>query len=166
MNYVIGDWAVKSLTTDTIATAKNISVTDLKYSTDFKRTVDEPAEAKVVNITSANILSPEELRFGRKTIKNVYLNSNIDVSAQLPEKQGVQVMAELKFHLQATNSVSGLEADLPFTVRTVLYTPASSVVTSDAIKYALLRGVASCFATGSTNETRFVELIKGSLLPS
>lgn len=164
--YTTGNWSVNKQTTDTIVALKNISVTDLKYSTDFGKSEDEPNEAVVRNTTSALMSSPEQIRFGRKEVANVYAGTQIKTVNQPADRTGVQAMVEVKLNLKATNSVSGLEVDLPFTVRTVIIVPGASSVTDEAVDYALKRGIAALFCTGKTDSLRIKEIIRGSLIPA
>lgn len=163
--YVSGNWTVAIQIADSIATPKNIVVTDLKYSTDFGKSEDEPEEAVVRNTTSALMCPPEQIRYGRKDVANIYSGTNIKTVNQPADKSGVQAMVEIKLNLHATNSVSGAEVDLPFTVRTVMVAPAASCVTDEAVDFALKRGIAALFNTGKADSSRIKQIIRGSLIP-
>lgn len=165
MLYTTGNWTVKNLTTDTVPTEKNIPVADLSFASDYKRTKDEPKDAEMVNITSPCVISPEKVVYGRSIVKNVYADSGIDSANQFAQKEGIQVLAKVSFNLQATNGVSGQEVLMPMTSYVVLRTPSAPIITGEAVEYALKRAIANCFATGSNDESRIVDLVKGALLP-
>lgn len=163
--YTVGNWSVSKLTTDSITTQKTLSITDLNYKVDFAKSEDEPAEAVVKNTTSTAMASPEQIRYGRKDVANVYAGTQIKTVNQPADKTGVQAMVELKFNLRAVNSVSAAEVDLPFTVRTVVIVPSATSVTDEAVEYAIKRGIAALLNTGKVDGLRIKEIIRGSLLP-
>lgn len=101
-NYTIGNWTVSDLITDTVTATKNIVIPDLTYGTDFVKTENTPNEVIISNKTSLDIESPEQIRYAYNIVKDVYKDTDIDVSAQAPLKRGVQVMTELKTKYRAT----------------------------------------------------------------
>lgn len=165
-NYTSGNWSVSDLTTDTVTTPKNISVPDLSYSVDYAKTMDEPDEAKIANITSPDLAVHETIRFARSKVTNVYQNETlVDASNVSPNKTGVQVMVELSIIYRAVNSVTGEERDIPTKGRIVLRIPSVSYVTDAIILDLFQRTVSAATKTGATNQSRIVELVRGSLLP-
>lgn len=164
--YTIGDWTVSDLIADTIAAPKNISVPDLDYLVDYTKVSDEATEASIANTTGPDLLSHESIRFARSEVANVYAGSVSDSALMLPQKKGVQVMAELRNTYRAANSVSGNEYDLPCVARVVLRFPAFTCVTKDLVKDLLMRTIAASFGTGSTTESRIMDMAMGSLLPN
>lgn len=165
MNYTIGNWTVASLTTDTISTAKSLSLTDLDYTSDYSVSKDGTEEAILTNITGASLVSPEALRFGKTPIVDVYSGTDIPSISRLPAKGGVRTLCEVKFNLQAVNSVSGQEVLLPFKGWICLQLPTASVVTSAAVLYALKRTISSAFATGGVTEAMEVAIARGDYIP-
>lgn len=165
-NYTIGDFTVSDLVTDTITVAKNISVPDLKYATDYTKVLDSSEEAKIANTTGPDLLSHENIRFARSEVSNIYVGVNSDSAMVLPQKKGVQVMCELSNTYRATNSVSGNEYDLPCKGRIVLRFPASTCVTEALVTDLLVRTIASAFGTGAVNADRIMDLAMGALLPA
>lgn len=163
--YTTGDWTVSAQRTDTIATPKNIGIPDLKWSVDYAKVIDGTTEAKVANVTGADLLSHESVRFARSDVANIYSGVSVDSALQLSQKKGVQVMAEIDCSYKAANSVTGNEYDLPCKGRIVLRVPAFTCVTENLVTDLLIRTIASAFGTGAVNADRIMELIRGSLLP-
>lgn len=164
--YTTGDWTVSDLVTDTISTPKNISVPDLKFSTDFTKVLDTADEAKIANVTGTDLLSHESIRFARSEVANIYAGSNSDSAMIMPMKKGIQVMCELSNTYRATNSVTGNEYDLPCKARLVLRVPANTCVTEALVTDLLIRTIASAFGTGSVNADRLMDIVMGALLPN
>lgn len=165
-NYTTGNWTVSDLVTDSILTPKNVSVPDLDYDSDYAKTMDEPDEARISNITSPDLSVHETIRFARSKVTNVYQNVDlVDASNVSPNKTGVQVMIELTVIYRAINSVTGEERDIPTKGRIVLRIPSVSYVTDAIIMDLFVRTVGAATKTGSTDQTRLVELVRGSLLP-
>lgn len=165
LNYTTGHWTVKSQVTDTIATAKTLSISDLDYAHDYARTEDEPDEAKVANITSATLKPAEVLRFARTDIKNVYANSDVPSTSQVEAKGGVRTLVEADVQLSAVNSVSGAELTVPVRAWVCVQVPTASFVSSAVMEYTLGRALAGLFSTGSTSISREEDILRGSLLP-
>jgi hypothetical protein len=166
MKYTNHNWSVESLYTDSIATPKTISIPDLNYPTDFKKSSDEPSEAVITNITGKDISPMENIRFGSTVVNNIYSGTKTDVSSMAPNKQGVQILVELSETFRATNTVTGTEIDLPCKGRVVLKFPTHSCVTEAMVQELLLRTIAASFAKGSNTSSRVVEIARGSLLPN
>lgn len=165
MNYTNGNWTVSSLTTDTIATAKSISLTDVDFSNDFVKSMDEPNEGKLVNSTSTGIIPVESVRFARTEVSDIYNNIGIPGTAKFPTKSGVRVLCELVTSMKAVNSVSGDEYLIPIKAWTCVQVPSTDVISSTAVEYALKRQFAVCFDTKATSASRIVDIAKGAVLP-
>lgn len=166
MEYTTGNWTVKSLTKDSIEQSKTPSVPDLSYAVDYSKTLDEPDEARVANVTGSDVVSPEYIRYAKSTVANVYTNTDCEAAAQAPIKNGVQVMSELHTKYRAINSVTGEEIDVPCVGRIVLRVPTFSAVTEDLVSDLLARTVAAAYNTGSSDASRIMEMARGSLLPN
>lgn len=164
--YTIGDFTVSALYTDTLITPKDISVPDLDFAVDFKKTNDGASEAVIANITSPDLLSHENIRYARQDVSDVYNGVVIDSSMKFPNRRGVQVLAEISTVYRAVNSVSGDEYDLPCKGRIVLRVPAASCVTKALVEDLLNRTISAGFNTGEEDETRVMEMIMGSLIPA
>lgn len=165
MQYTIGDWTVSSLTTDTVTTTKNITVPDLDYKADYSISKDSPEEAILINTTGASLTSPESIRYANTKISNVYVGSEIPTIQQHPIKGGVRTLCELRTTLSATNSVSGLEVELPLKGWVCLQVPTVNLVTKQAVEYLLCRALSTAFNTGATDGTREVEVARRDLIP-
>lgn len=165
LNYTTGNWTVTSLTTDTVATAKTISIPDLSYSHDYAKTEDEPSEAKLANTTGTSLNVAERLRYARQDVKNVYASTDVGAANQMPVKTGVRTLAEANILVSATNAVSGAEYYVPLRAWVCVQVPTASFMKDDAVAYALGRALAANFDTGKTDESRQSEIIRGSLIP-
>lgn len=166
LSYTAGEWTVTSLTTDTkSATPKTLTISDLDYASDYAKTVDTPAEARLANKTSNTLTAMETLRFGRSDVTNVYSGTSIGASNQIPVKAGVRTLVEANVTIKAVNSVSGEEFLVPVRAWTCVQVPTASFISSSAMEYALGRAIAALLGTGDTSIAREANIARGSLLP-
>lgn len=165
MKYTHNQWSVSSNYKDTNQESKTISVPDLAFATDFKKSSDEPNEASITNITGDEITSSEHIRFGATPVKNIYSGTNTDVTAMHNQKSGMQVLVEISENYTATHAVTGQEVELPCKGRIVLRFPTASCVTEEMINDLLIRTISSALATGQTDAKRLVQIARGALLP-
>lgn len=165
MEYTIGNWTVKSLTTDSTETSKNLAIADLSYSKDFTvaKTTDE--EVMLNNTTGATLEPVENVRYGRTRITDVYAGTDIPLPNRIAAKNGVRTLCEVRCNLSAVNSVSGDELLLPLKGWVCLQVPTASMITPQAIEYMLSRAVSACLNEGSTDGARVTEVARGDLSP-
>lgn len=166
INYTNGNWTVSDNHTDTVTAAKTISIPDLSYDADFEKIKDSDGEVILANTTSTDLNIYETVRFAKSKVSNVYQGfdniGNLNTSAK---KSGVQAMVELKTVQTAINSVTGVEEHEPLMGRVVIRASSNSRLTAASIKEVMLRTFAACFATGSANEARMVDLLRGIVDP-
>lgn len=167
MNYTVGNWSVADLVTDSASTkTKSIAVPNLTWA-DYARLMDEPSEAQMTNVTSAQISSPETVRYARKEVSDVYSKSGIPTSAQMPVRTGVQVMAGINTSLKVVNTISGDEFVAPCRAWTVYQFPLHPAITKDAVQYLMLRNIAvQLDDNGSVDASRILEVARGVILPT
>lgn len=165
LSYTVGNWAIASLTTDTISTGKTLTVSDLDYANDFVVVEDEPTEGKLANITSTALGTMEQIRYAKSGVANVYSNSSIGASNQMPVKTGLRTLVEVNSTIQATNSVSGEEYLVPIRAWTCVQIPSASFIESSVVEYALGRCFGALFNTDSVTIDREVEVARGALIP-
>lgn len=165
LDYTSGDWNVVSLTTDTLPTAKTLSISDLDYSADYAKVLDTASEAQLANTTSATLSTMETLRFARNDVANVYNGTKIGAGNQMPVKTGVRTLVEANVTIKAVNAVSGEELLIPIRAWTCVQIPTASFISSRVMEYALGRSLAALFATGKISIDREADIAKGSLLP-
>lgn len=163
--YTIGNWTVDQLTTDTISTAKSLSLVDLDYANDFTLASNQPTEARLSNTTGQGINPVESLRYGRQKVQNVYQNFDVQTSQRLNTPEGVRTLSEIKFVLKATNSVSGQEILLPMRGWICLEVPTADFVQPQALELLLKRTVSAALATGKTNGDLATDIARGDLDP-
>lgn len=165
-NYTIGNWTVSDQYTDTVAATKNLTVPDLSYAVDFKKTTVTEDEAVISNITGADLSPHEIIRYGKSSVSNIYQGVDlVDSGSVAPVKRGVQVLVELTTVYHIANSITGDEYDLPVKGRIVLRLPSMSCVTNALVLDVLQRTCGAALDTGSTGANRIVELARGSILP-
>lgn len=164
-DYTIGNWTVSALTTDTVSTAKTLSIPDLSYVADYARQKLDDESATIINVTGTSVNSPESIRYACSSVNDVYSGLKTDKVNKFESTKGMQVMAEIKSTYRGVNSVTGREIDIPITGRVVLRVPSFSCVTSALVQDALNRTVACSLNTGKTDASRMVELLRGSVLP-
>lgn len=165
MSYTTGNWTVTSQQTDTIATAKTLSIPDMSYAANFAVTSDEPGECKLANITGSALLPVENLRYGRTVIANVYANTEVPASSQLEVKTGVRILVESAEQLHAVNSVSGKEVDVPVRAWLCVQVPTAGIVGDKAIEHAVGRCLGAMFSTGTVTTARLEACARGSVNP-
>lgn len=166
--YVVGNWTVSELTTDTITTAKNVSVPDIDWAHDYVIQKDSNGtECILANVTGDTLVAPEVVRVVRNSIDDIYKNIKVDVpnTARLPARKGVRTLVELNRVYQATNSVSGEEYLIPVRGWTALEMPTASLITSDAVDDLLKREIGVLFDTGVTTPSLEVGIARGDLNP-
>lgn len=165
LSYTAGNWTVVGLTTDTISTAKTLTIKDLDFVHDFVKIQDTADEAKLANVTSSALGVAETIRFAKSDVKNVYTNTTVGASNQMPVKSGIRTLVEVSTLVQATNSVSGEEYQIPVRAWTCVQVPTASFISEKVLEYALGRAISALFNTGDTSIDRVEEVARGSLLP-
>lgn len=165
-SYTIGSWTVSSLYHDSLQDSKSLDLPDLSYSTDFSKSVDEPSEAKIDNVTSTELTSPEQIRYATSKVSNIYNDTSTPAVSKMPNAAGVQNLVEINEVYRAVNSATGQEVDLPCKGRIVLRFPNNSVVTQALIQDLLVRTISAAFATGSVDASREVQIARGIVVPS
>lgn len=166
MQYTTGNWTVQSLYKDTLTTPKNLSLPDLSYATDYAKSVDEPSEAVISNITAQELIPAETIRFATQNVANVYNNTNVGAGSRLDNPTGKQILIGNTVFYRATNSVTGQEVLLPIPGHIVLKICTHPLVTTELIEDAMKRIISSAFATGSVDASRVVSLARGIMLPT
>lgn len=165
LSYTAGNWTVVDLIDDTIATGKTLTIPDLDYANDFVKVEDTATEAKLANITSPALGTAETIRYAKSDVKNVYTNTSVGASNQMPVKNGVRTLVEVNTLLSATNDVSGEEYQIPVRAWTCVQIPTASFITSDVLQYVLGRVLGAMFNTSKVDISRTEEVVRGSLLP-
>lgn len=165
LNYTSGNWTVVSLTTDTVTAGKTLTIADLSYNVDYTKVEDTATEAKLVNVTGSSLTSPEIIRYAKSDVKNVYTNSEVGASNQMPVKTGVRTLVEANVLVSATNSVSGEEYMVPVRAWTCVQVPTASFVSDKVLEYALGRCLGATFDTSKVTISREEDIARGSLIP-
>lgn len=165
LNYTSGNWTVASLTTDTVTAGKTLTIPDLSYAHDYAKTEDGTSEAVLANITSSALGTMESIRYAKSDVKNIYSNSQVGASNQMPVKTGIRTLVEANILIQSTNSVSGEEYLIPVRAWTCVQIPTASFISEDVLRYALSRAVGATFDTGVVTISREEAVARGSLLP-
>lgn len=166
LNYTAGHWTVTSLTTDTVTAGKTLTIPDLKYATDYAKTEDEPSQAVIANLTSTALGTMETIRYAKSDVKNIYTNTQVGASNQMPAKTGVRTLVEANVLIQAANSVSGEEYLIPVRAWTCVQIPTASFISDAVLNYAMGRVLGAMFDTSLTTTSREEAVARGSLLPN
>lgn len=155
--------------TDSITTAKTLSVPDLSYAADFAVTRDTPDEVVITNTTSP-IDQPETIRFGYNQVADVYRGTGIDPSVASVSKRGASIVVQLNDILRVAcdseTNCSPVQFDLPISTHIVMKVPINQYITADLVKQLVLRNVAALFSTGKTDSTRIDALLRHALTPT
>lgn len=147
-------------------TALNLSRGLVNFKADFAVKSDEPGEAIITNRKSP-LDAPETFRFGMTSIKDVYVNRNIDPGTYSPSKRGTQVLAQLEEVWTKTNSDdTSYRVNMPVSAHIVIRTPNDSAISLNDITELVGRLVSGLFETGSLTTDRLASLYRGSMLPS
>lgn len=165
LNYTSGNWTVESLTTDTVTAGKTLTIADLSYASDYAKLDSSATEARLANITSPAMTTPETIRFAKSDVKNVYTNTSVGASNQMPVKTGIRTLVEANILVQATNSVSGEEYLVPVRAWTCVQLPSASFISDKVLEYALGRAFGATFDTGLATISRENSIARGSLFP-
>lgn len=155
--------------TDSISTAKTLSVPDLDYAKDFAVTRDTPDEVIITNTTSP-IDQPETFRFGYNQIADVYKNTGIDPSVAAVSKRGASIVVQLNDILRVScnseTTCNPVQFDLPISTHVVIKVPVNQYINADLVKQLVLRNVAALFNTGSVTADRIDALLRHALQPT
>lgn len=165
LSYTAGNWTVVDLVDDTIAAGKTLTIPDLDYAHDFVKVEDTATEAKLVNVTSSALGPVETIRYAKSDVKNVYTNTDVGSSNQMPAKTGIRTLIEVSTLISATNSVSGEEYMVPVRAWTCVQVPTASFISNDVLRYVLGRAFGAMFDTSDATIARTEEVARGSLLP-
>lgn len=165
LSYTAGNWHVVALVDDTVDTGKTLTIPDLDYAHDYVKVQDTAEEAKLANVTSSALGAVETIRFAKSDVKNVYANTTIGASNQMPAKNGIRTLVEVNTTVSATNTVSGEEYMIPVRAWTCVQIPSASFISSDVLQYVVGRAIGAMFDTSSVTIDRIENVARGSLLP-
>jgi hypothetical protein len=167
MSYTIGNWTVEPLTSDSISTAKALSLVDLDYATDYTVTERGTAEVRLANTTGAGLAPVEQLRYGRTRVKDIYASSmDVPAGQKCNSKEGIRSLHEIRYLLKATNGVSGQELLLPMRGWICLEVPTVDFISASALTDLFKRTVSAALATGKTDGTLVADVARGDLDPT
>lgn len=167
--YTVGDYSVNTLTTETTSTPVSYTaVPVINYGTEFAVKSSKEGELVMVSTTGGVAESHEAIRYGFSKINNVYKDRGIQPSLQYAGKEGVQMLVEDKFEVEAVNSKTGESVLLPVAGRMVIQVPKGTLIATDLIQYAIKRviGAANTATTNVAVLDRFNDLAKGVLNPN
>lgn len=155
--------------TDSVTTAKTVSIPDLSYGKDFAVTRDTPDEVVITNTTSP-IDQPETFRFGYSNVADVYKNTGIDPSVASVSRRGVSLVVQmndiLRVGCSSETECNPVQFDLPISTHIVVKVPLNQYITADLVKQEILRNVAALFGTGEITSARIDALLRHALTPT
>lgn len=169
MQYTQGNWTVQDSVSGTSNEAFQIQVNP-GVRVHYARKGGNDGELVLTNITGSGLLAaPETVRYGKSAVADIYKGTDIPTGAQLPTKEGMRLLVEVKENLTASNSVSGTEVELPLKAWMVVQVPKSNIINGNAIHYAIQR-LLSAICMGGDEEwdavQRFFNIAHGDLDPS
>lgn len=166
MEYTTGNWKVNDLIDHANDTEATMNVARMTFNKDYARTSQTSTETDVVNTTSNLVGDVENVRFAYSKVNDIYDQSSVDPGNQLDNHRGVQIMVEAKTQLMATNSVSGKECILPMKSRIVVRVPAASLITQEAVAYAVNRAIAAAYGSEDSIAKNLMSMARGALDPT
>lgn len=150
------------------ATAPQITVPVLNYSTDFRVRQDEPNESIIANLTSP-ISQPERIRIAQQDVADVYRNTGIDPTMYYQSRRGTQVLLQLTDVFKVSDGTdASYEALLPISVHMVIKVPNNDLITSDICMNEVARLLGALYETNASGTTsnRLSSMLRGALLPA
>lgn len=152
--------------TQEAAATRKIDVPTLALSTDYAVTKNDQMDVYVSNLTSPTD-QPETLRYGSKSIQNIYNNSGIDPSFYATSKRGLSIVSELFEVASITDTDDpSFRIDYPIQTHVVIKVPVSQYVNANDVLTILLRNVSMLFQQSNSTSTRISELMHGAMVPS
>lgn len=120
--YVSGNWTFSPLHVDSVASPKQISVTNVSVPDEFNTSVTQINKNQKIDLDQAlfyadhtgdGLVSPGNMTLGRKAVRNIYSATEVSASEQLPQKGGVRGYVNWAMYFKVANSVSGAEYVVP-----------------------------------------------------
>jgi len=160
-NMNLNDTAIASAPT-------SITAPMINWGADYIKSQNVPGSV-VLAYNKAPIDAPQTVRFASTPIANIYQNTPVDPSYQLPQKRGLSLVAQLNQVVTVTdNADPSFRVDLPYSAHVVLRTPMSSFLTEAQI-WSILTRAMSCLVDKQTvanpYEYRLKQLLRGGLVP-
>lgn len=144
-------------------TGKNVSI-DTIDPDEYVTTSQLPDEVVETNLASP-MGRPEKFTFGRRIVKDIYANSDVDTAYRCPTKAGIKLLVNWETIASLTESTDPtFRMDFPISIRTTVTVPASDYLTADNVLLLVRHQFGAMFA-GSTDVTsaRIAKLLKGAL---
>lgn len=156
-------------TTDTAfagSTALTVPIPGLNWGVDFRSLSSVPGEVIATNLSSP-MDQPETFRFSQRAKANIYAGTDIDVSAYLPTRQGLDTLIECREVWVETDTLDSTYRKLmPGKCGITLSFPAYGNVTPEMVLSLLKRTVAAAFEQGVVTSTGISALQHGVLRKS
>lgn len=148
-------------------TSLDVSCAALNFEEDFEVESAVPGEVIAKNV-KAPVDRPETIRWTQRKVANIYAgNSDIDVSAYLPSRQGTSTLIELRNITEETSSTDDAYRKLiPMRVGLSFTLPSYSGITAAMAKDQILRCVAAMFDQADVTDARIASLQRGIMSPT
>lgn len=170
MSYSVGNWTIDLPVTDTVSTAKTLSIPDLSYAADYSAggaaTLQADHRETLVNTTGTMVMASESLEYALKKLMNVYGGLNIPTIYQGAVKSGRKGVIKSSLRLTAVNSVSGEEIIIPIDIHTVIKIPDNNILTPTILVDMVKRHVAALLPTGAVTGNLLANLMRGDVNPA
>lgn len=140
----------------------------LNWGKDFAKKQNVAGQA-VLSYNASPADAPQTVRFASTPISNIYTNTAVDPSYQLPNKRGVSLLAQLTQVVTVTDdAVPEYRVDLPFEAHVVFRTPLTSFLT-EAQMFGIITRAFACLIDEQTpanpSEYRLKQLLRGVMVP-
>lgn len=148
--------------------ATTITIQPLNYGKDWVKTQNTAGTAVLTYMNSPTD-AKQTIRYATTPIANVYANTTVDPSYQLPNKRGVSIVAQLNHVVTVTDdSDSEYQVELPIEAHVVMRIPQTSLLSDTQLFYIVKRAISTLIdeQTPANPETyRFSQLIRGAMVP-
>jgi len=151
-----------------------LDVPNINWHSDYVKSQVGPKNVVLTSLRTP-IDAPKTVRFSVTPVGNVYTNSGVDPSYQLPQKRGVSVLGQVTRVITVTdNTDPTFRVDLPFSAHLVFRTPLISYLTEAQILSLIMEVPALFFDMSQTyydtdepdkRAIRLSQLLRGAVIP-
>lgn len=157
--------------TDTAQTTPNTwsKPVALNYGQDYAVTTDSANNVQL-SYKRAPFDAPQRVRFAATPVANIYANTDVDPSYQLPNKRGISLLAQLTQVVTVTDDVDPTyRVDLPLEAHMVIRIPKTSLLSDSQLFSVAERAYSLIFdasrGVDAPESLWFTDLIRGTMRP-
>lgn len=170
--YVSGNWTFSAETQPTSTTTKSITLPNVNWSADYSLSDKMPSPKEELKTDTAMYYSDTTgtglqraalFSVGRKTVRNIYEDTEIPASARLPQLAGKKALEQYSKIYRATNSVSGQEMEFPLKGNFFVNAPMWSAIPKEVLDDFIADFVAHILASAADPSAYLFLALKGDL---